>query len=79
VYIWQAQDNEFVLNFLELMALEHLATIIITIIEQMLSKDLLAFKGMTNILALGVQLTSSFINFLLSSIVFLHLPSASKG
>jgi hypothetical protein len=39
VYIWQAQDNEFVLNFLELMALEHLATIIITIIEQMLSKE----------------------------------------
>jgi hypothetical protein len=39
VYIWQAQDNGFVLNFFKLMALEHLATIVIAIIEQILDKE----------------------------------------
>jgi hypothetical protein len=35
----RAQNNEFVLNFFELMALENLVIVVIAIIEQMFSKE----------------------------------------
>lgn len=38
LYIWQGQDKKFVLNLFELTALENLATIVTTIIEQMFGK-----------------------------------------
>jgi hypothetical protein len=37
-YMRQAQNNEFVLNFFELMVLENLPIVVITIIEQMFNK-----------------------------------------
>lgn len=79
VYIWQAQDNEFVLNLLELMAFENLTTIVTIVIKQMLNKE-----GFTNAqrdgryLASNIQLTSSSINFLFLSTISLHLPSATR-
>ncbi len=38
-YMRWTQDNEFVLNFFELMGLENLVIVIIAIIEQMFSKE----------------------------------------
>jgi hypothetical protein len=61
------------------MAFKNLTTIVTIVIEQCLArKDLVAFKKMADILALGIWLTSSSINFLLSSTIFLHLSSVTR-
>ncbi len=39
LYIWRAQNNEFVLNLFESMAFENLTTIVTTTIEQMFNKE----------------------------------------